>query len=284
MIRAGTSADVIDAATHSRAGSPAEAAGARHGRAGRVRDSLLALTESDLRARYGRGSWRLVKWFLDPFAALGIYLVLVSLVLDRGGADPGVSIACAVVPFQLVMMSVVGGMGSISLRRSIVLNMSFDRSLIPISSVLTETVAFGASLGLLALMMGIYGVVPTVAALWLPACVVVTVVLSISLAYPAALVGLWFPDIRVFAVSIMRTLFFVAPSLVPLSEVPGRAADLLKINPLSGIFEAFRAVLLYGETPAAWQLGIPLGFSAVLLAVFVPLYRREQSQFAKVVE
>jgi hypothetical protein len=33
---------------------------------------LLALTESDLRARYGRGGVRLLKWLLDPFALVGV--------------------------------------------------------------------------------------------------------------------------------------------------------------------------------------------------------------------
>src|SRR6185436_7413992 len=70
-------------------------------------DVLVALTESDLRARYGRGPLRMIKWLLDPFAAVGVYLVLTTFVLDRSGVAPGLSIACAVVPFQLVMSSIV---------------------------------------------------------------------------------------------------------------------------------------------------------------------------------
>ena len=64
--------------------------------AGRL-DVLLALTESDLRARYGRGPWRLVKWLLDHFAVVGVYLLLVTVVLEREGRAPGLAIACAVV-------------------------------------------------------------------------------------------------------------------------------------------------------------------------------------------
>ena len=59
------------------------------------------LASSDLRVRYGRGGSRVLKWFLDPFAALGVYLVLVTLVLDEGTSRPGLGLACAVVPFQL---------------------------------------------------------------------------------------------------------------------------------------------------------------------------------------
>ena len=70
-------------------------------------DTIVALTASDLRARYGRGRARVVKWLLDPFFAVGVYLVLVTVVLDRPGEAPGLSIACAVVPFQLVITSII---------------------------------------------------------------------------------------------------------------------------------------------------------------------------------
>jgi lipopolysaccharide transport system permease protein len=244
---------------------------------------LLALTQSDLRARYGRGRVRLLKWLLDPFALVGVYLLLVSVVLDRPGLAPGLSLACAVVPFQLLMMSVVNAMGAVDLRRSIILNMSFERGLIPASGVLTETVAFGASFLLLVLMMGIYRIAPTAALVWFPLVVVVNILLAVAVAYVASLVGIWFSDLRQFATSFVRTLFFLAPGLVPLALIGGDAATLLRLNPLSGVFEGYRSVLLYGDRPAAWELLVPTGFALVLLAIVLPVYAREQRQFAKVV-
>jgi lipopolysaccharide transport system permease protein len=245
---------------------------------------LLALSASDLRARYGRGPWRLIKWLVDPFALVGVYLLLVTFVLDRPGRAPGLSLACAVIPFQLVMMAVVNALGAVQLRGSIILNMAFERVLIPVSSTLTETIAFGASLILLALMMASYGIAPTLAIVWLPIVLAVNVALAVACAYLASLLGLWFPDLRPFVVSFMRALFFLAPGLVPLTNIGGRASDLLRLNPLSGLFESYRATLLYGHRPAAWQLLYPVLFAAVVLFALLPVYRREQQQFAKVVE
>jgi lipopolysaccharide transport system permease protein len=268
------------------AASPGRAADriSRHRRSFRRRaELLLALTQSDLRARYGRGGVRLLKWLLDPFALVGVYLLLVSVVLDRPGPAPGLSLACAVVPFQLLMMSVMNAMGAVDLRRSIILNMSFERTFIPASGVLTETVAFAASFLLLVLMLAIYQISPTLALLWFPVVVAVNILLAVALAYVASLIGIWFSDLRLFAISVVRTLFFLAPGLVPLSMVGGRAADLLRLNPLSGVFEGYRSVLLYGERPSAWELLVPTAFSLVVLAIVLPIYVREQKQFAKVV-
>lgn len=226
---------------------------------------------------------RLFKWLLDPFALVGVYLLLVSVVLDRPGAAPGLSLACAVVPFQLLMMSVMNAMGAVDLRRSIILNMSFERTFIPASGVLTETVAFAASFLLLILMLAIYRIPPTLGWFWFPVVVAVTILLALALAYLSSLVGIWFSDLRQFAVSVVRTLFFLAPGLVPLSLIGGRAEDLLRLNPLTGLFESYRSVLLYGERPAAWELLVPTAFSLVLLAIVLPVYVREEKQFAKVV-
>jgi ABC-type polysaccharide/polyol phosphate export permease len=273
---------VIDAASDLKARTAPGTGRFGSGRAARTGDTLIALTGSDLRARYGRGPWKLVKWLLDPFAAVGIYLLLVTVVLDRAGTAPGLSLACAVVPFQLLMMALVNSMGAVSLRRSIILNMRFDRGLIPVSSVLTESVAFASSFVLIVMMMAIYRVPPTPALLWLPLVLAVTLLLSVALAYPGAIFGLWFSELRVFAISFVRTLFFVSAGLVPLALISGRASDLIRLNPLTGLFESYRDLFLYGRRPAAWELLVPAGFAIVLLLLSVPVYRRDQGQFAKV--
>ena len=244
---------------------------------------LAALIASDLRARYGRGKVRLLKWLLDPFALVGVYLLLVTFVLDRPGEAPGLSLACAVIPFQLVMMSVSNGINAVRLRRSIILNTAFPGSLIPLSGALTEAVAFSASLSLLALMMVVYSIAPTAAVLWLPVVLAVNLLLAIAVAYAASLIGLWFRELRPFLISFVRALFFLAPGLVPLAAVGGDAYELLKLNPLTGLFEAFRAVLLEGHRPAAWQLLYPTAIALLLLAAFLPVYRRDARDFAKVV-
>lgn len=249
----------------------------------RSADVLLTLALAGMRERYGRGSMRLVKWLFDPFAAVGVYLLLVSLILDRGGEAPGLSIACAVVAFQVVMMTIVNSIGAIRDRASIILNMGFQRMLIPATTTLTEVMAFASSLVLLALMMALYGVVPTPSIIWLPLVLAINVLFAAACAYPITLIGLWYEDMRPFVVSFARTMFFLAPSLVPLSEVTGTVSDLVKLNPLTGLFEGYRDALLYGQAPAAWELLYPLAFSAALLAVFVPLFRREQPHFAKLV-
>jgi lipopolysaccharide transport system permease protein len=246
-------------------------------------DLLRSLTEADLRFRYGRGPSRFIRWLMEPFALLGVYLLLVTFVLDRPGVAPGLSLAAVIVPFQLVISTVGNAMEAVPVRRPILLNMAFERNLIPVSSALTECASFVASFFIIAVMMAAYGIAPTFAFVWLPLVVLVNVYLAVAAAYAASLLGLWLRELKPFLLSFVRMLFFLSPGLVPLSETSPQIRSLLRLNPLTGLFEAYRGIFLYGHAPAAWELLYPTLIGAVLLVVLVPLYRVEQRQFAKVV-
>ncbi|HWE81791.1 MAG TPA: hypothetical protein VG265_09080 [Gaiellaceae bacterium] len=247
-------------------------------------DVLLALTRSDIRIRYGRGHLRFLRWQLEAFALVGVYLVFVVVILKRPGHATGLSLACAVVPFQLIMMSVTNALSAITARRSILLNMAFQRTLIPAAAVLTETIAFAASFTVFAMMMGIYRVAPTPELVWLPVVLVENIAIALAFVYPMALFGVWFRESRPLAISVVRTMFFLAPSLVAPATTSGTAYRLLQLNPLTGLFEAYRAIFLDGRPPTAWSVLYPLAFAASLAAISIPVYRREEHQFAKVVE
>jgi lipopolysaccharide transport system permease protein len=255
---------------------------ARVGGFRRAMELLGALTRSDLKVRYGRGRLSTIKWLLDPFAAVGVYLLLVAFVLDRPGHAVGLSIACAVIPFQLVMMTIINALRAVDLRRSVVTNMAFDKSLIPVASMCTEAIGFSACFVLIALLMGVYAVAPTPWILMLPAMVAVTLFFATACAFPAAVVGLWLPEMAPFIMSAARATYFVAPGLIALDQVYGHTHDLLIFNPLTGLFEGFRDALLYGQAPQWWELAYPTAFGALMIAVVYPLWRSDAPHFAKV--
>jgi lipopolysaccharide transport system permease protein len=249
----------------------------------RALELLRALTEADLRFRYGRGPWRFPRWLLEPFALVGVYLILMTFVLRRPGEAPGLSLAAAIVPFQLVFATVANAMVALDVRRPILLNMGFRRDLIPVSSALTESMAFSASFVLIVVMMIAYRVPPTLALLWLPLVILANLYVAVSAAYAGCLLAVWLHELKPFLLSFVRMLFFLGPGLVPLSQTRADVREVLEFNPFSGLFELYRDVFLTGQTPAAWEFLYPIGIASLLLAIFVPLFRVEQRQFAKVV-
>ena len=92
------------------------------------------------------------------------------------------------------------------------------------------------------------------------------------------------PEIGNFVISFVRVLFFISPGLVPLSQVSGDAHDLLLLNPMTGLFESYRDALLYGIRRAPSSCSIPPHSARAPAGVFVPVFRSEQRQFAKIME
>jgi ABC-type polysaccharide/polyol phosphate export permease len=221
---------------------------------------------------------------MDPIAALGVYLALIAFAVTKRGPYPGLSLACSVIPFQLIVGTAVNAMSAIHTRRNVILNMGFDRMLVPISSVLTETVVFLADFVLLGIAMAVYWHGLSGALVWFPLVLAVNVVLAVGLAFPATIFGVWYADLRLFGVSVVRTMFFLSSGLIPLANVTGEAHTLLRLNPLTEVFESYRDVFVYGRAPGLVNILYPLIVAGVLVLAFVPLYRREQPQFAKVVD
>ncbi len=251
-------------------------------RAREILDQLSVLIWSDLRSRYGRSGWRLVKWIVDPFALVGVYLLLVTFIFYRAPHAIGLSLACSIIPFQLMTMTVSSSLTAVRLRSSIIANMSFRRILLPISTACTEALGFAASLVLLGAMMAVYGLAPHLSALWLPVVLAETVVLGIAVAYPTTLIGIWAPDLMPLMLSAVRASYYLAPGLVTLAAIHGRTNALVRLNPLTGLFEGLRHAVLYRSSPPAWELLSPLAIAALILIAFVPIYVREQRSFAKV--
>ena len=246
-------------------------------------DTLVTLSMADLRDRYGRGPASALKWLVDPYAVCATYLLFVAFIVDRGGEAPGLSVACAVVPFQIFILTGIAAMRTVHERRYLLLALDFRRVLLPAAVTFTETLGFAASFSLLALMMAAYGVAPTVAILWLVPVIGVNLIFALACSYVATLFGVWYPRLVPFATSGLRVLYFLAPGVLALSQISGRTNSLIRINPLTGIFEAYRSALLYGHAPPAWELLYPFGFAVALFAIFVPIFRSEQRHFAKVV-
>jgi lipopolysaccharide transport system permease protein len=62
---------------------------------------------------------------------------------------------------------------------------------------------------------------------------------------------------------VVQLWFYASPIIYPVSMVPERYQRLYFLNPMAGILESYRAVLLYGELPGMYLL--QAAFVSILL-------------------
>jgi len=157
------------------------------------------------------------------------------------------------------------------------------RIFIPTAPCLAGIVDYGIAMSILAAMMVYYQFVPTAAILLLPVIVLLTLLLAAGTGYWLSSISVKYRDVKFALPFFIQMLMFVSPVIYPASILGENLQWLLALNPLTGLLNAHRAVLL-GHVPVDY---VGLAVSAVItLAIFfsgVLYLRRTEKYFADLV-
>jgi lipopolysaccharide transport system permease protein len=253
----------------------------REARVSRAWETLAALTIGGIREDRDFTPLGVLKWVIEPLLFAAVYFLLLVAVLGRTGNNRLLFLLCALLPYRYFSGVASGSLTLVGRHSSILTNRSFPRGVLPLVLMGTEGLTFGISLLFLGPFMVFYGIAPTPALLWLPAILLVLAVLTSGVAYLGTVLGLYFPDLRGLIQNLIRVGFFMSTGLVR-GRVPGETLPgLLRANPLSGIFDAMRAIVINGRAPAARDLLYPLAVGLVVLGFGIAVFRARESQFAK---
>ncbi|MCK8517525.1 ABC transporter permease [Methanoculleus sp. 7T] len=157
------------------------------------------------------------------------------------------------------------------------------RLFIPTAPCLAGIVDYGIAMTILAVMMVYYQFVPTAAILLLPVIVFLTLLLAAGTGYWLSSICVKYRDVKFALPFFVQLLMFVSPVIYPASIVGGNLQWLLALNPLTGLLNAHRAVLL-GHVPVDY-VGLAIS-AATTLAIFfsgVLYLRRTEKYFADLV-
>jgi lipopolysaccharide transport system permease protein len=116
----------------------------------------------------------------------------------------------------------------------------------------------------------------------IPALLLLMILTATGVGSWLAAVYIQYRDVRQIVPFIVQIWMYISPVVYPLSLVPERYRSLYALNPMAGIIQAFRVVLLRtGEIP--WGA---LGVSTIVgMALFLGgtlYYRRTEHLFADV--
>ena len=172
--------------------------------------------------------------------------------------------------------SLVGGGGLIK-------RIYFPRLIVPIAGVLSGIVDFFLSFFILLGMMAYFGIVPTVAVIWLPFLLLLAITTSLGVGLWLSAMNVQFRDIRYAVGFIIQIWLYATPIAYPSSMIPEQYRALQGLNPIAGVVEGFRWALLGTETAPGPMLMISVPTALVLLISGALYFRRMEKTFADVV-
>lgn len=249
------------------------------------KDLLFTWCYRIIRARYQQsvlgGLWAIIV----PTATTLIFSVIFTFFVPvNTGETPYMLFSYSAMVFWTFFASSIGDMAdSLVGNMSLVSKIYFPREILPVAALLARLVDTAISFSLLILLMLYFKVkVDLNGLLLLPLILLVQVSLSLGLGFIGSALNVFYRDVRHIIVLGLQLWFYASPIIYPVSAVPERLRSLYFLNPMAGILESYRAILLYRELPDTSVL-ISAGVAIIVLLIGYWLFKRVEFQFADII-
>jgi lipopolysaccharide transport system permease protein len=231
------------------------------------RELLYFFVWRDIKVRYKQTVIGAAWAILQPFMTMVVFSLFFGKLakMPSHGLPYPVFYYSALLPWMYFAGALQNATNTIIEHQRVITKVYFPRIILPLAAVLSGLVDFAIAFVILIGMMLFYGIVPTMAVLWLP----LLLLLAVATAFG---VGLWlsalnaiYRDVRYAVPFLIQFWMFASPVAYPSSLVPERWQWLYGLNPMAGVIEGFRWALTgQGQPPA------PL-FAVSVLAVLLVL-------------
>lgn len=239
----------------------------------------------DIKVRYAQtllgAGWAILQPVLTTVVFAVIFGRLARMPSD--GVPYPVFALAGLVPWTYFSTALTGAGGSLVSSSHLITKVYFPRLVIPFAPILAGLVDFGVAFVVLLGGMLAYGVVPS------PAALVVVPLLLLAMVVTVAGAGCWlaalniqYRDVKHVLPFLLQVWMYASPIVYPASLVPERWRALYALNPMVGIIEGFRAVLLRTASPDWRTVGVSAVAGVVLFASGVLYFRRTERVFADV--
>jgi lipopolysaccharide transport system permease protein len=243
------------------------------------RDLFRNLVWAELTARYKTTALGVIWFVLNPVLSM-IIMVLVFRVFMRVNVPHyPVFVLSALLPWTFFQMALTNASGSIPRSSGMVKKVLIPRAMIPLSAIVASWIHFLISLTVLFILMAAMSVPFTAYILCLPAVMLLQLVFITGAGLLAASLNVFYRDIEYLLEPSMRAMFYLTPSLYPLSWVPKRFLNLYLLNPMAGIIEIYRETLVLGSFPSFALLAITSLVSLVIFVFGMIMFVRSEQYF-----
>jgi lipopolysaccharide transport system permease protein len=246
------------------------------------RELLYFLCWRDIKVRYKQTALGVAWAILQPVMTMLLFSLFFGRLakMPSDGIPYPLFVYTALVPWMFFSSGITQSSGSLVENASLLKKVYFPRLAVPIASVVSGSVDFLCSFVVLIAMMLYYGIVPSLAVLWLP--------FFLILACTAALgVGLWlsalnvqYRDVRYVIPFLTQLWLFATPIAYPSSLLSEPLRTLYGLNPMVGVVEGFRWALLGTETSPGPMLLVSSLASVVLMITGAFYFRRMEVTFS----
>ncbi len=249
------------------------------------KDLLFAWTKRIVRGRYQQSALGWLWAIIQPAASVAIFSIIFTyfVPVDTGPIPYPVFSYVAVVFWTFFSTSLQDMTTSLTLNFGLVTKVYFPREVLPVSSMLARLLDLVVAICVLVGLM-IFLKVPVSPShlMFLPLILAIQIMLILGLGLITSASNVFFRDVQPLLTLVIQLWFYGSPIIYPVSLVPEKWRMIYFMNPMAGILEAYRSVLLYQSAPSNTLL-IAAIESAFLFAFGYWLFKRVEFQFSDII-
>ncbi|MFC2163307.1 ABC transporter permease [Candidatus Altiarchaeota archaeon] len=244
---------------------------------------LWALTVREFKGRYRRSLLGPLWAIIQPLFYMLLFVFMKSLFqISDEGVPYSLFTYSALVPFTFFSTAINRCGYGIYNNTQIIKKTPVPREVYLIAAILIALIEFFVSAIILFLMMLWFKIQLSWHILWVLPILFLTCIAALGFGMGLSAIGTFKQDVLFGIPFIMQFWMLATPVMYPYSQVPAKWGFLYSLNPMVGIIEGFRAIIIKGIAPDFTLLGISAVVSIVVLAVTWPFFRYLSQYFADV--
>ncbi|HEX4710796.1 ABC transporter permease [Phenylobacterium sp.] len=251
----------------------------------RFRELLYFLTLRDLKVRYKQTAIGVAWALIQPVLAVAIFTVIFGhfAKMPSGHVPYPIFAFTAVLPWTYFAEAVRRSSTGLVSDSELIRKVFFPRLIVPLASVVSPLVDFAVGFLVLMALSAWYGVVPTPHIILLPVFLLVAATLALSIGLWLGPLGVRFRDVTHALPFLIQVWLYASPVAYPITIVPERWRLLYSLNPMVGVIEGFRWVLLGAEHPDLRAIAISCLFIMASLIGGLIYFRKMERSFADII-
>jgi lipopolysaccharide transport system permease protein len=249
------------------------------------RELLYFLTWRDIKVRYKQTLLGATWAIIQPVFTMVIFSVIFGRLakLPSDGIPYPIFSYTALLPWQLFSRAMADASSSLTTNQNMITKIYFPRLFLPASSILGGLVDFGIAFLVLLGLMVYYQTPLTWRVLWLPAFILLALVTAMAVGMWLSAVNVRYRDVKYVTPFLVQIWLYATPIAYSRTLIPDEWQLIYSLNPMSGVVDGFRWVLLGQSVEIGWLFSVSVLMVVVLFIGGLIYFQRMERTFADLI-
>ncbi|MEI7810392.1 MAG: ABC transporter permease [bacterium] len=251
----------------------------------KYRELLFALSRSYIKARYKQTilgvGWAIVQPVVLMLTIIFVFPLIANISPDMKPYSLFVFIGFWI--WTLFSNSLSFAIPNLVQNTALLRKVYFPREILVVAAIIPSLLDFAIGILVLFIFMFHFGVPFNIDFLLLPFLLVIFMFFTLGISLLGAVANVAFRDVAKFLPIALQILFFATPIIYSFNNVNGAYVKLYKANPLTGVIDGFRSIIMRGTIDNPKTLVYALIVSIVVFYTGYFIFKKGEQVMADII-